>query len=74
VLTPVRVRVPAPFLTSEPEPEIALAEKFVPWAMLSLRLKTRTPLLVMVLLVERLPVVPPLPICRVPTEMRVPPL
>ena len=66
--------MPAPFWTSDPVPEIGAPEKVEPWAMLSLRLKMRVPLLVMVLLVARLPVVPPSPSCSAPPEMSVPPV
>ena len=49
-----------------PEPVIAAPLKSVPWVMALERLKTKAPLLVIALDVERLPVVPPAPIWSVP--------
>ena len=69
-----RTRVPVPFCTTEPLPEMDVEEKFVPWVMVSERLKSNEPLFVMALDVDREPVVPPLPICRVPAEMVVVPV
>ena len=47
-------------------PLMPAALKSVPWVTVLLRLKTSVPLSVIELLVESEPVVPPLPICRVP--------
>ena len=58
---------------SEPVPLMALL-KLVPWVMVSLRLKASVPLLVMALLVEREPVVPPFPIWSVPALIVVAPV
>ena len=55
---PVSVSVPSPYLISEPVPEISL-----PKVKLSERLNVRRPLLTM--LPPTMPVMPPLPICRV---------
>ena len=46
---------------------MAVEVKSVPWVTLLERLNVSTPLFVMVLLVEREPVVPPLPIWMPPT-------
>ena len=69
----MRVSVPEPFLTTEPVPLMALL-KSVPCERLSVRLKARVPLLVMALLAEREPVVPPAPIWSVPALMVVAPV
>ena len=61
------MRVPAPCLSTEPVP-LMLPSK----VMLSERLKIRAALSVTLPVIE--PVVPPLPICRVPAAMVVPPL
>ena len=53
---------------------MAVAEKSVPWATLFERLNVSTPLFVIVLLVEREPVVPPLPIWRPPAVIVVVPV
>ena len=58
---------------SEPVPLMTLL-KSVPWVMVSLRLKASAPLLTMLLLVEREPVVPPLPIWSVPALIVVAPV
>lgn len=59
--------MPVPALVREPVPEIAPAK-----VRLSERAKARVPLVTTS--PERLPVVPPLPTCRVPAEIVVPPV
>ena len=59
--------VPAPCLSTEPVPLMTAAE-----GELSVRLKIRAALSMTLPVIE--PVVPPLPICRVPAAMVVPPL
>ena len=56
-----------------PLPPIAEA-KLLPWVAALLRLKAKTLLSVMRLLVESEPVPPPLPICSVPAEINVGPV
>jgi hypothetical protein len=65
-LVPVSVTVALPMSSRLPEPLISPAK-----VMLSERLKARTPLSTTLPVIE--PVVPPLPICRVPALMVVPP-
>ena len=64
---PVKVTMPALISRTLPEPLMLPAK-----VMLSERLKASTPLSRTLPMME--PVVPPLPICRVPAAMVVPPL
>jgi hypothetical protein len=67
VWVPVSVVVPAPICVTRPVPEMTPAK------LRALeRLKTSVPLSTTSPVIE--PVVPPLPSCRVPPEMVVPPL
>ena len=70
----MRVRLPAPFLISEPVPVMAADEKSVPCARSFERLKASVPLLVMALLADREPMVVPLPIWSVPALIVVAPV
>ena len=69
----VSVVVPLPAWVKDPVPEMELL-KSTPCVTLLLRLIVRLPLLVIALLVDRLPVVPPLPSCSVPPLMVVVPV
>ena len=71
-MAPERTSVPLPAWINAPVPLIALA-KSVPCVRVFERLKASAPLLVIALDVERLPVVPPAPIWRVPALMVVAP-
>ena len=63
-----------PFWTSEPVPLMEAEEKLVPCTTSPERLKASVPLTVIALLVDRLPVAPPLPIWSVPVLIIVVPL
>ena len=67
MLAPVSVSVPLPNLVRPPVPEM-----MSPYEMLSDRLKASVPLFVMLPVTE--PVVPPLPMVRVPALIVVPPV
>ena len=69
-----RVRVPVPLWTNEPLPLMAVEVKSVPWATMLERLNMSTPLFVIVLLLDREPVVSPLPIWRPPALIVVGPV
>jgi hypothetical protein len=69
VLVPLSVSVPLPFFVRAPVPEMILESVIE-----SLRLKTSVPLLVIALLEEMEPVVPPVPIWSVPALMVVVPV
>jgi hypothetical protein len=69
VLLPVSVSVPAPFFLRAPVPEI-----MVDTVRASLRLIANVPLLLMPLVEEIAPLVPPAPICSVPALIVVVPV
>ena len=66
-----RVVVPVPACVSPPVPLMAVAVKSVPWTTEFERLMVKVPLSTMVLAVESVPVVPPLPNCSVPWLIKV---
>ena len=65
---PASTRVPVPLLVIEPEPVMALLKVMVPVR------RTSRALLSVIVPVPGTPVAPPLPTCRVPPLMTVPPL
>ena len=69
MLLPVSVSVPAPSFVTAPVPEI-----MVDTVRASLRLMANVPLLVMPLVEEIAPLVPPAPICSVPALIVVAPV
>ena len=74
VLLAFRSNVPVPFCVRFPVPVMPLLAKSVPWVTVSVRLKTKLPLLTIALLAESDPVVLPFPSCKVPVLIRVPPV